>query len=132
MSITMHLRSHWCHRLLSTLPLLASLKYDQHMTVPRPALSIEMTHALDQLLPNQDRHEDVIIDLCLAAREALRRREANSRDGGIVITALHAYGLSWHQIEVRTGIPTRTARRWADPTPGVMNKAHKTDKIDKI
>jgi hypothetical protein len=92
------------------------------MTAPRPTLSAEMARALNQLLPNEPRHEDVIEDLCLAAREALRRRVENSRDGGLVIAALHDYGLSWHQIETRTGIPTRTARRWADPTPGTTNK----------
>jgi hypothetical protein len=54
-------------------------------------------------------------DLIAAAREAMRRRERNSRDGGAVIAALVEEGMSWRDIERATGIPFVTARRWATP-----------------
>ena len=66
----------------------------------------------------------MISDLCAAARVALQRRVDNSRDGGIVIAALRANGLTWQQIAARTGIPTRTARRWATPPPGTSSEGN--------
>lgn len=75
-----------------------------------------MREALDALLPDGP-GGDLIEDLCQAAREAMRRRVANSRNGGAVLTALHRAGLSWREIERKTGIPQTTARRWAVPPP---------------
>lgn len=72
--------------------------------------------ALDALLGDQ-RSGDATADLIEASREAMRRRERNSEHGGAVIAALREAGLSWRDIEQRTGIPKATAQRWADPPP---------------
>lgn len=60
---------------------------------------------------------DLVDDLVEGAREAMRRRQRNTLHGGLVIEALHQAGLSWRQIEERTGIPRTTAQRWADTPP---------------
>lgn len=77
-----------------------------------PGLSI----AVRELLQDIDQVEDPVENLCEAARESMRRRVRNSHDGGLVLAALkHRHGLTWREIERRTGINTRTARRWAKP-----------------
>ena len=76
----------------------------------------ELQEALAELLPDTPRG-DLIDDLCLAARESMRRREVNSRNGGVVIAALRREGLSWREIERRTGISRTTAQRWAELPP---------------
>lgn len=89
---------------------------DDHADDLEPGLSI----ALRDLLQDQSRGDDPIADLCLAARISMQRRVSNSNDGGLVIAALRRrHGLSWRAIERCTGIPTRTARRWATPPPAV-------------
>lgn len=54
-------------------------------------------------------------DLIAAAKEAMRRRERNTVDGGAVIAALIEMGMSYREIERATGIPHVTAHRWATP-----------------
>ncbi len=72
--------------------------------------------ALTSLLAPDERTGDRRTDLVAAARRALERRVRNSRDGGVVIHALHELeALSWRQIEQETGIPQATARRWHEP-----------------
>lgn len=89
-------------------------------TLPDPRwtdtdMSAAVAAALAELLP--DRSPDIVEDLCAAGREVLRRRRANTETGGVVFAALRAAGLSWRSIQARTGVPVRTARRWAEPTP---------------
>jgi hypothetical protein len=60
---------------------------------------------------------DVVELLCKAARQSMRVRVRNSHNGGLVLGELYNRGLSWREIEQRTGINTRTARRWAEPPP---------------
>lgn len=72
--------------------------------------------ALDHLLGSQ-RSEDRRADLIKAAKEAMRRREQNTLDGGAVIAALVNEGMTYREIERTTGIPVATAHRWATP-PG--------------
>lgn len=75
----------------------------------------EQRAALDALVPAERRSADDEANLLAAAIEAERRRTENSREGGVVIAALHALGWSWRGIEAATGIPQGTARRWAEP-----------------
>ncbi|HEV7831559.1 MAG TPA: hypothetical protein VGP04_22520 [Pseudonocardiaceae bacterium] len=70
--------------------------------------------ALVNLLGDR-RTADQRADLIAAAREAMRRRESNTTDGGAVIAALVELGLSYRDIERATGIPHVTAHRWATP-----------------
>lgn len=73
---------------------------------------------LDDLIPDRDRSEDLLIaHLCAAAQEIRRRRQANTEAGAVVFAALRDTGLSWRQIEDCTGVPVRTARRWAEQAP---------------
>jgi hypothetical protein len=74
--------------------------------------------ALDALLPADQRTGDPSEDLAQAVRIAMQRRVDNSRWGGAVISALHRELNSWRRLEVVTGIPMATARRWATPPPG--------------
>jgi len=62
---------------------------------------------------------DDCADLLAAARESMRRREQNSRDGGAVIAALIEFGVSYRDIEREAGIPIATAHRWAAPPRSV-------------
>jgi hypothetical protein len=73
--------------------------------------------ALDELLPEASRSGDLAEDLAKAAQTAMQRRIDNSTHGGAVIAALHRSLNSWRQLEVVTGIPQATARRWAAPPP---------------
>lgn len=82
-----------------------------------PGLSI----AIRELLRDLPRAEDPIENLCEAARESMRIRVRNSHNGGLVLAALRLHGLTWREIERRTGINTRTARRWAAPPPGTTS-----------
>lgn len=104
-------------RMHSVLPLLATAQYGQSVNEPTPPPKAEVIMALGRLLPDQDRNEDIVEDLYAAAAESFRRRKQNSHDGGVVIAALRNYGQTWKQIRDRTGIPTRTARRWRTPPP---------------
>ena len=76
----------------------------------------------DHLIPRELQTGDLDADLILAAREALRRREQNTIDGGAVLAGLHRHGYSWREIADLTGIPFNTARRWAVP-PGQADAA---------
>ncbi|MFN2539566.1 MAG: helix-turn-helix domain-containing protein [Mycobacteriales bacterium] len=61
---------------------------------------------------------DLVADLVEGAQEAMRRRQRNTLHGGAVIEALREQaGLSWREIEQRTGIPRTTAQRWAETPP---------------
>ncbi|MGH3710524.1 MAG: hypothetical protein ACRDRU_14585 [Pseudonocardiaceae bacterium] len=73
----------------------------------------ELAEALASL--GVQRSPDQRADLIAGAREALRRRERNTRDGGAVIAAMVALGMSYRDIEAATGIPHVTAHRWATP-----------------
>lgn len=77
-----------------------------------PPSEEQLNAALDALLPPDQREGDPVDVLCAAAREALRRRTETVKYGGAVIAALRTLGLSWREIENRTGIPQATARRW--------------------
>ncbi len=70
--------------------------------------------ALDALLGDR-RTGDQRADLIAATKEAMRRREQNTQDGGAVIAALIESGLSYRDVERLTGIPYVTAHRWATP-----------------
>jgi len=70
--------------------------------------------ALVNLLGDR-RTGDTRADLLDALREAMRRREQNSADGGAVIAALTELGVSYREIERETGVPIGTAHRWATP-----------------
>lgn len=70
--------------------------------------------ALVNLLGDR-RTGDARTDLLEALREAMRRRERNSADGGAVIAALTEMGVSYREIERETGVPIGTAHRWATP-----------------
>lgn len=74
--------------------------------------------ALDNLLPADQRTGDLAVDLAAAARESMRRRVDNSRWGGAVLAALYRERRSWRQVEDETGIPYKTAWRWATPPEG--------------
>jgi hypothetical protein len=74
----------------------------------------DVEEALASLL-GERRTGDKRADLIAAAKEAMRRRERNTVDGGAVIAALVALGLSYREIERATGIPHVTAHRWATP-----------------
>lgn len=88
-----------------------------------PGLSI----AIRELLRDLPRAEDPIEDLCEAARESMRIRVRNSHNGGLVLAALRRrHRLTWREIERRTGINTRTARRWATPPPGTSSERSAT------
>lgn len=80
-----------------------------------PSLSAEVRAVLDKLVPREQQTGDIDADLGAAARESMRRRAENSYNGGTIIAALRARGHSWHEVAQLTGIPTRTARRWAEP-----------------
>jgi uncharacterized protein YerC len=81
-------------------------------------VDVTLDQALDSLL-GSGRTGDLQADLLAALREALIRRERNSRDGGAVIAGLLDQGLSYRDIERLTGIPRATAQRWAEPPPRV-------------
>jgi uncharacterized protein YerC len=84
---------------------------------------VTLDEALNSLL-GAARTGDMRADLIAAAREAMDRRERNSVDGGAVIAAMLAMGMSYRDIEAATGIPKGTAHRWAvlpdrvEPTEG--------------
>jgi len=80
-------------------------------------LTDDEREALNALVPRRQQTGDLTADLTAAARESMRRRQENSRLGGAVIRALHRRVRSWRLLELATGIPTRTARRWAEPPP---------------
>lgn len=71
--------------------------------------------ALDELVPRDQQSGDVAADLAAAGREAMRRREENTRLGGAVLAALYRDTQSWRTLSYLTGIPVTTARRWAVP-----------------
>jgi hypothetical protein len=73
--------------------------------------------ALDALLSLTERTSNEIEDVVAAARRSLERRRTNSIHRGAVMAALHDAGLSWRQIQQRTGIQKDTAQRWATPFP---------------
>lgn len=77
-----------------------------------------MEEALNALLPTKARTGDLTADLAEAAKVSMQRRVDNSRWGGVVIAALHQQVHSWSRVASLTGIPIRTARRWASPPPG--------------
>ncbi len=60
---------------------------------------------------------DLRTDLVEAAKEAMRRRQRNSEQGGTVIAAMREAGMSWREIEQATGIARTTAQRWSEPPP---------------
>ena len=70
-----------------------------------------------QALLGDHRSGDLVNDLIKAAKEAQRRREQNTVDGGDIIAELRVAGLEWRDIERVTGIPKATAQRWATPPP---------------
>ena len=80
-------------------------------------LSPDERAALDELLPADRQTGDLVADLAAASQVAMERRVTNSDRGGAVIGALHREIQSWRQLEVLTGIPQATARRWATPPP---------------
>jgi uncharacterized protein YerC len=75
---------------------------------------VSVEQALASLLGSQ-RSNDRRADLIKAAKEAMRRREQNTYDGGAVIAAMLEDGMSYREIERATGIPVATAHRWATP-----------------
>jgi thymidine phosphorylase len=81
--------------------------------------TVTAEEALNSLL-GANRTDDLRADLIAAAKEAMRRREQNTRDGGAVIAALIESGLSYRDIERLTGIPHVTAHRWAAPPQRVV------------
>lgn len=90
---------------------------------PRP-LTPDEQRALDDLVPPAEQTGDPRTDLIAAARESFRRRQENSRVGGIVISALHDRVSSWRVIEAETDIPRTTAQRWAEqPLPASARPA---------
>lgn len=78
-------------------------------------LSSAEREALDRLVPREQQTGDLRADLIAAAREAMRRREQNTVDGGHVIAALYRDTRSWRTLAWVTDIPTSTARRWHVP-----------------
>jgi hypothetical protein len=82
-------------------------------------LPTEVEEALSALLSPGERTGNAVTDLVAAAQRSLERRRTNSIHGGAVIAALRTHGLSWRQIEERTGIPKDTAQRWSTPPPTV-------------
>ena len=76
--------------------------------------------ALDRLIAPEQQTGNVTADLIAAAKEAWRRRQQNSIDGGAVLAALHRDAASWRALAWATGIPSSTARRWAS-TPGATD-----------
>lgn len=76
-------------------------------------LSSAEREALDRLLAPEQRTGDLRADLIAAAKEALRRREQNTVDGGHVIAALYRDTQSWRTLAWATGIKVSTARRWS-------------------
>lgn len=80
-------------------------------------LSSAEREALDRLVPRDQQTGDLVADLTAAAKEAWRRREQNTVDGGHVIAALYRDTESWRTLAWATGIPVSTARRWSLP-PG--------------
>ena len=90
-------------------------------------LSSAEREALDRLVPRERQTGDLVTDLIAAAREAWRRRQQNTVDGGHVIAALYRDTGSWRTLSYLTKytdengkterIPVSTARRWALP-PG--------------
>lgn len=78
-------------------------------------LTDDERRALDHLVPLERQTGDLVADLTAAAKEALRRREANTMDGGAVLGALHRDAGSWRRVGAITGIPFTTAQRWAVP-----------------
>lgn len=73
----------------------------------------ETAQAVADLLPADQRTGDDLRDLIAAGTALEDARRAAPGRGGVIVRALHAWGLSWRQIEVETGIDHRTARRWA-------------------
>jgi hypothetical protein len=80
-----------------------------------PPSEEEIAHVIEVLVENPT--GNLVEDLYAAGREVMRRRKQNTIDGGIVIAALRARGLSWSVIERHTYISTRSARRWAESPP---------------
>lgn len=78
-------------------------------------LSSAEREALDRLVPHERQTGDLRADLIAAAREAKRRREQNTVDGGHVIAALYRDTRSWRTLAWATEIPVSTARRWGAP-----------------
>ena len=78
-------------------------------------LSSAEREALDRLVPRERQTGDLRADLISAAREAKRRREQNTVDGGHVIAALYRDTRSWRTLAWVTDIPVSTARRWGLP-----------------
>ena len=59
--------------------------------------------------------DDEMAVLAAGAREAMRRREQNSVDGGAVIAGMVQRGATYRDVEALTDIPHVTAWRWATP-----------------
>lgn len=57
-------------------------------------------------------------DLLGALQRAMRVRQDNSRNGGLVIQALLRNGYSWRGLEAATGIAQSTLRGWLEPPKG--------------
>jgi hypothetical protein len=76
-------------------------------------LTDDERRALDALVPRDQQTGDLATDLAAAAQESMRRRVENSIAGGHAINALYRTLGSWRRLQAATGIPVRTARRWA-------------------
>ena len=72
-----------------------------------------LSEALVALLGPERAREEVTDELLDdALRESLRRRQANSRDGGAVIEEMLRRGRSYRDIEREVGLAIGTAHRW--------------------
>lgn len=79
-------------------------------------ISVELQEALAELLgPTRTDRDESSETLIAAARETYSRRQVNTEAGGRVLLELHDRGMSWREISRVTGIPYRTAYRWAEP-----------------
>ena len=77
------------------------------------SLSSAEREALDRLVPREQQTGDLVADLIAAAKEAWRRREQNTVDGGAVLAALHRDTKSLQTVSYLTKIPKSTIARWS-------------------
>lgn len=78
-------------------------------------LTDDEQRALNELCPADRRTGDLRQDLIAAVKEAMRRREQNTLDGGAVLQALHREVGTWRTIGKLTGLSFSTANRWGKP-----------------